>query len=87
MMKDGSMRVALSVSIIVGIALILFLCVFVAKRAQKQRRERKALRERSTTLRDVLQDVEDEVVLQEDAGYSDVTAFRNILNNYPEALS
>ncbi len=81
------MRGVLAALIVVSIVLIIFLVITAVRVVRRQQRERKALRLRCDVLRAIAQDVEDEVVLQEDAGYSDVVAFRHILNNYPEALS
>lgn len=80
------MRVALSVSVLVGLALIIFVAFLVAKRAQKRRKELVRLTNKVGKLQIVLLNVTDEVKLQEQAGYSDVVPFRNILNGSKEYL-
>lgn len=80
------MRIALVTSVLVGVALIIFVVVLASKRSLKRRKERLDLIKEVRMLRNVFTLVENEVDLQERAGYSDVTPFRHLLNDYKELL-
>ncbi len=81
------MRVALSAAVLVGIALIIFIAVIVCKRMLKHRKERLALIREVRMLRTTFTLVQNEVNVQIQAGYSDVTAFSHLINDYKELQS
>lgn len=81
------MRVVLSIAILVGIALILFIAIIVCKKVLKNRQERLALLRENTMLRNLFTLVQNEVNVQLQAGYSDVAAFNHLINDYKELKS
>lgn len=80
------MRVALVVAILVAIFLAFILIIKATNKAADRRKEQRAIAAENYKLRNMLAIISGEVELQEQAGYSDVTAFRHHLNTHKEIL-
>lgn len=81
------MRVLLAILVIVCIGLALVIAVLATRKAAKKKAEYRATQRQLRHLEFTLSEVQNEVDLQLQAGYSDVNPFSQILNQHKEIES
>lgn len=78
------MRAAISALLVIVFALVVVLVLLALRRAIIRREARRKLIHELAMLRNFRTLTTNEVEVQEQAGYSDVTAFRHLLNDIKE---
>lgn len=78
------MRVAVSSLLVICFALAVVVVLLAIKKTLLRNQERRKLEHENRMLRNVISLTQKEIEVQEQAGYSDVVAFRHILNDYKE---
>lgn len=78
------MRVVISILVLIALAFVLLIFALAVKKLAAHRKERLALIHENRMLRNVVSLTDREIEVQEAAGYSDVKAFRHLINDYKE---